>query len=250
VGAGDRPPSGPILTDMARSNTPAPVVPKGRIAQLRAVFTMTRKADKALVWWMLATFVGGTAVVMLVGQLTGAPWWVTLLPALAIGFLLALIIMARRAEKAAFNQIAGQPGAAGAALSNLRRGWTVETEPVAVDPRTQDLVFRAVGRPGVLLVTEGPLPRVGKLADSERKRVQRVLGAGVPVTVLHAGDGEGQVPLPKISGKVMRMKPTLTKEQAAEVTKRLRALGGIRPPVPKGIDPTRARPDRKGMRGR
>jgi Domain of unknown function (DUF4191) len=232
---------------MARSNAPAPVVPKGRIAQLRAVFTMTRRADKALIWWMLATFVGATALVMAVGLLTGAPWWLTLLPALAIGFLLALIVMARRAEKAAFNQIAGQPGAAGAALNNLRRGWTVETEPVAVDPRTQDLVFRAVGRPGVLLVTEGPLPRVGKLAEAERKRVQRVL-PGVPVTVMHAGDG--QVPLPKISGKAMRMKPTLSKQQAAEVTKRLRALGGLKPPVPKGIDPMRARPDRKGMRGR
>ena len=249
MGAGGGPPSGPILTDMARANAPAPVVPKGRVAQLRAVFTMTRKADKSLVWWMLGTFVGSTVLVMGLGLLTGAPWWLSLLPALAIGFLLALIVMARRAEKAAFAQIAGQPGAAGAALNNLRRGWTVETEPVAVDPRTQDLVFRAVGRPGVLLVTEGPLPRVTKLAESERKRVQRVM-PGVPVTVMHAGDGEGQVPLPKISGKAMRMKPTLTKQQAAEVTKRLRALGGLKPPVPKGIDPMRARPDRKGMRGR
>ncbi|MGO2739556.1 MAG: DUF4191 domain-containing protein, partial [Cellulosimicrobium funkei] len=34
------------------------------------------------------------------------------------------------------------------------------------------------------------------------------------------------------------------------VSKRLRALGVSRLPIPKGIDPTRARPDRKGLKGR
>ena len=46
------------------------------------------------------------------------------------------------------------------------------------------------------------------------------------------------------------MKPVLTKDEASAVNKRLKALGGIRPPVPKGVDPTRARIDRKAMRGR
>jgi len=162
----------------------------------------------------------------------------------------ALVVMARRAERAAFAQIAGQPGAAGAALQNLRRGWAVEQEPVAADPRTRDLVFRAVGRPGVVLLTEGPLPRVTKLADGERKRIQRVLGAGVPVTVLHAGDGADQIPLIKVSRTIGKMRPALSKEQVIEVSKRLRALGGVRMPVPKGVDPMRARPDRKASRGR
>ncbi len=81
--------------------------------------------------------------------------------------MVALLIMARRAERAAFAQLAGQPGSTGAALKNLRKSWIVEEAPVAVDPRTQDLVFRAIGRPGVVLVTEGPLPRVKKLADQQ-----------------------------------------------------------------------------------
>jgi hypothetical protein len=46
------------------------------------------------------------------------------------------------------------------------------------------------------------------------------------------------------------MRPSLTKQEAAAVNKRLKALGAARPPVPKGIDPLRARPDRKGLRGR
>jgi hypothetical protein len=49
---------------------------------------------------------------------------------------------------------------------------------------------------------------------------------------------------------VQRLRATLTKTETAEVTKRLKALGGMRMPVPKGIDPMRARPDRKGLKGR
>jgi len=222
---------------------------QGRIAQLRAVFTMTRSVDPAVLWWMLLAFAGTVVVGVGIGFLIGQPIYLGIL-SVPLGVMVALVVMARRAERAAFAQIAGQPGAAGAALQNLRRGWAVEQEPVAADPRTRDLVFRAVGRPGVVLLTEGPLPRVTKLADGERKRIQRVLGAGVPVTVLHAGDGDDQIPLIKVSRTIGKMRPALTKEQVIEVSKRLRALGGVRMPVPKGVDPMRARPDRKASRGR
>jgi hypothetical protein len=222
---------------------------QGRIAQLRAVFTMTRKADPAVVWWMLLVFAGTMLVGVLLGLALGHPIYVSVLT-LPIAVMLALLIMARRAERAAYAQLAGRPGGSGAALGNLRRGWNVEQEPVAVDPRTQDLVFRAVGRPGVVLVTEGPLPRVKRLAEQERKRIARVLGPNVPVTVFHAGDEEGQVPLPKLGRTIMKQRPTLTKGEVSEVARRLRAIGGARLPIPKGVDPTRARPDRKATRGR
>ena len=40
------------------------------------------------------------------------------------GVLLALIILGRRAERAAYSQIEGQPGAVGAVLrSSLRKSW-------------------------------------------------------------------------------------------------------------------------------
>ena len=90
---------------------------------------------------------------------------------------------------------------------------------------------------------------VARLLEAERKRTARVLPT-VPVTVIVAGRGEGQVPLPKLPAAVRKLKPKLTKPEVAEVTKRLQALGGARLPVPKGVDPLRMRPDRKGMRGR
>ena len=72
----------------------------------------------------------------------------------------------------------------------------------------------------------------------------------MPVTLLVVGDGEDKLPARKLSSKMTRMKPVLTKEEAAAVNKRLKALGGMRPPIPAGMDPMRARVDRKAMRGR
>jgi hypothetical protein len=50
---------------------------------------------------------------------------------------------------------------------------------------------------------------------------------------------------------MQRMKKQLTKQEAAAVSKRLNALHrSLRQQVPKGVDPMRARPNRKAMRGR
>jgi hypothetical protein len=222
--------------------------PSGRVAQMRAVFTMTRRADPAVVWWMLLVFAAVMAVALTLGVLTGHPIYASFL-GLPMALLGAMFVLARRAERAAYLQIEGQPGAAGAALRALRRGWAVEEQPVALDPRTQDSVFRAVGRAGVVLVGDGPEHRIGKLLEAEKRKVARVLPS-VPIHLIQAGNGAEQVPLRKVTGRVMKLKPTLTKAEVAEVNKRLRALGGLRPPVPKGMDPLRVRPDRKVQRGR
>lgn len=225
-----------------------PNKPPGRIRQIVQLFKVTRKADPAVVWWMLLAFAGVMVVGLTIGILTGHPIYVSVL-ALPFGVLAAMFIMARRAEAAAYRQIEGQPGAAGAALRVLRRGWTVEEAPVAIDPRTHDSVFRAIGRPGVVLVGDGPPHRIGKLLATEEKKLKRVV-SGVPVHLVQTGDGEGQVPLAKVGRHVMKLKATLTKDEVSVVIKRVRSIGGVRPPIPQGIDPMRARPDRKSMRGR
>jgi hypothetical protein len=238
---------------MARQSTPSPASPpkvkKTRwYHQVWQAYTMTRKTDPAVTWFVLGSIVGILAVGLVIGLIINR-WLYMLLLSLPFAVLAGMFILARRAETAAYAQIEGQPGAARAALGTIRRGWTFAEEPVAVDPRTQDLVFRGVGRAGVVLVSEGPPSRIGKLLESERKRTARVV-SGAPITIIQAGDGEGQVPLRKLPRAVQRLKPTLTKQETAEVIKRLTALGAIRLPVPKGVDPMRARPDRKGMRGR
>ena len=72
----------------------------------------------------------------------------------------------------------------------------------------------------------------------------------MPVTLLSVGDGADEVPIRKLSNRMTKMKPVLTKEEVSLVNKRLKSLGGLRPPVPAGMDPQRARVDRKAMRGR
>jgi hypothetical protein len=167
-------------------------------------------------------------------------------------------VLSIRAKRAAYKSIEGKPGAAGAALSSLRRGWYFEQQPVAAeagragDTSSTALVFRATGRPGVVLVAEGPPARATKLAEAERKKISRIAGTSVPVTVIRVGEGGGQneVSVRKVAGKLQRMKPVLTKEEVSAVNKRLKAMGGLRPPLPAGVDPNRIRMDRKSMRGR
>ena len=216
--------------------------------QVWEAYKMTREVDPSITWIVLAIIVGIIAIGAVLGLIFSHVIYFIVL-SLPFAFLGGLLVLARRAETAAYSRIGGQPGASLAALGTIRRGWTFSQEPVAVDPRTQDLVFRGIGRAGVVLVGEGPKGRIDKLLESERKRTARVI-SGAPVVLLQVGDGEGQVPLPKLARAVQKLKPKLTKQEVAEVSKRLTALGGVRLPVPKGVDPMRARPDRKGMRGR
>ena len=218
-----------------------------RLKQIGEVFQMTRRHDPMVPWLMLLAFLGVVAVSLLVGFLL-ENWITGLIIGIALGALAATLILSRRAERAAFAQIEDQPGASGAALGTLKRGWITEDQPVAVNPRTQDAIFRAIGRPGVVLVSEGPSNRVKPLVDAERKRLARIL-PNVTIHVIESGRGEGQVPLSQIARKMNKLKGELTKTEVSAVSKRISSLGG-RLPIPKGIDPYKARPDRKAARGR
>jgi hypothetical protein len=227
---------------------------QGRLSQIRDVYRVSKQADPLIGWFMLLSFLVVFGVLLVIGFLVKLPWIFGIFGVL-FGVLAATIIMSRRAERAAYSQIEGQAGAAGAALTSIRRGWYTDREPVAADvARPGDInsaamVYRALGRPGVVLVGEGPKSRVQKLLATEKKRVERV-APGVPVTTMRVGSGENEVPLPKLASKVQRLKPQITKDEMALVNKRLKALGGLRAPLPPGVDPMRARMDRKALRGK
>jgi hypothetical protein len=227
---------------------------QGRLSQIRDVYRVSKEADPVIGWFMLLSFLVVFGVLLVIGFLVKLPWIFGIFGVL-FGILAATIIMSRRAERAAYSQIEGQAGAAGAALTSIRRGWYTDREPVAADvARPGDInsaamVYRALGRPGVVLVGEGPTARVQKLLAAEKKRVERV-APGVPVTTMRVGSGENEVPLPKLASKVQRLKPQITKDEMALVNKRLKALGGLRAPLPPGVDPMRARMDRKALRGK
>jgi hypothetical protein len=210
---------------------------QGRLAQIRSAYTMTRKVDRMVGWVTFAAGLLVFAVVLAVGFLIGHPVYLGILGLMA-GFLVATIVFGKRAEKAAFSQVDGQPGAAAAALNMLRRGWSV-TPAVAVT-RSQDIVHRAVGRPGVVLIGEGVPSRVQALLVTEKKKVARYV-PDVPVYDVQAGNADGQVPLRKLNNHLMKLPRNLTTGQVSEVNRRLKALGTMNLPIPKGPMP-------KGMR--
>lgn len=220
----------------------------GRLKQIWQVFQMTRRAEPLIVLWMALVFVVVIGGGVLIGSFFDHPVYGGVLGA-PLALLGATIILSRRAEAVAYKQIEDQQGAVGAALGSIRRGWFIEEQPVAIEPRSGALVFRAVGRAGVVLVSEGSPNRAAGLLAKEKRRTERLLPS-VPVHGIQCGPDEDQTPLPKIARKVQRLKPTLTKAEKEEVERRLRALGGQQLPIPKGVDPMRVRPDRKAMRGR
>ena len=246
---------------MARKESEKSKAPKkprfGQFRQIRDVFTAAHSVDPTIGWWMALAGLGALAVMGIIGLLVKMPVYFLIL-GVPLAALAASIVLSIRAKSAAYKSIEGKPGAAGAALSSLRKGWYFEQQPVAAesaragDMASTAMVFRATGRPGVVLVAEGPTVRATKLAEAERKKISRIAGASVPVTVLRIGEGGGkdEVSIRKVANKLQRMKPVLTKAEVAAVNKRLKAMGGMRPPLPAGVDPNRVRMDRKAMRGR
>jgi Domain of unknown function (DUF4191) len=210
----------------------------GRIAQIRSVYRMAKKSDPRIGLIVLGVLLAVFALFLVIGFVIGHPILLGIFGFL-IGFLLATIVFGRRAERAAFSQVEGQTGAAMAVLNALRRGWTV-TAVVAAAPRTQDVVHRAVGRPGVVLVAEGNPNRVTQLVAGEKRRLGRLLG-DVPVYDFVVGDGPGQVPLRRLQSTMVKLPRNLRKDQVVEVNNRLRALGDIQQkmmpkgPIPKNI---------------
>ncbi|MFK5645094.1 DUF4191 domain-containing protein [Ornithinimicrobium sp. LYQ121] len=232
----------------------------GWFAQIRQVFAMTRKADPAAVWWMLLAALAVLVVAVVVGVLVDQLVYVMVL-GIPLAVLVAVLILGRRAERAAFAQIEGQPGATSAVLGQLRRGWFYDQEPVAAeaggtmrgmrDLHNAAMVFRAVGRPGVVLLAEGPKGPAQRLLTAERKRVARVVGEEVPVHTITVGSGEGQVPLRGVVKKIKGLPKKLSNDEAMVVQQRMKALGKNRAPVPAGMDPSRApRMSRRALRGR
>ena len=232
----------------------------GRIAEIRQGYRAIRQIDPKIGWWMLLAAVATAAVIMGIGFALGGMWrWYFILVAIPAAALAAVIVMNRRGNSAMYKALEGQAGAAGAALMGMgRRGWYATQEPVAVDAqrgtKISDLtgaamVFRALGRPGIVLIGEGPSARVAKLLKAEEKKVARV-APGVPVHLWVAGDNEDEVPVKKIAGKLTRMRPVLTKAEVSVVNKRLKSLPGMRQGIPAGVDPTKVRMDRRSLRGR
>lgn len=243
---------------MARQAPPAaPAAPsetRNPFKRMAQVHRTVRTIDPQVTLWMILAVVVVLGVGLIIGLLLRHPV-LTMIVAIPAALLAAMVVLARRGEAAAFRQMEGRRGASLGGLSALRRGWYYDEEPVAADAtRAQEIdssamVFRALGRPGIVLLGEGPKGRTAKLLEKEKKKVARV-APGVPVYTYHVGNGEGELPVKKMRWTLTRLKPVLSKEEIVVVNKRLKSLPGLRQGIPAGVDPTSVRMNRKALRGR
>ena len=206
----------------------------GRLKQIRMVAQVLRQADPKALPIVFASAAGALVVTILIGWIIGQLWFFIPLGIMA-AFAVGMIVFGQLAQRAQYKVIAGQPGAAAAILKNMRGKWTV-TEAVSGN-RNLDLVHRVVGRPGVVLVSEGPRSRVGPLLGAEKKRLSRA-AQQVPIYDVQVGDDEGQIPVDKLQRHLMKLPRNLNKGQVGELNDRLQALPRSmqmpKGPIPKG----------------
>ena len=206
------------------------------MAQLRAVWSMTRKADRKLPLIVLGPALLVLAALVLVGVLIGHPIYLSVLGVLGALFV-GMAIFGRRATATMYAQVEGQPGAAASVLQTLRGDW--RTTPAVAFNRNMDLVHRVVGRPGVVLVGEGSsLQQQRQLIVDQKRRVGRV-APDTPIYEVLVGDGEGQVPLRKVQSHIMRLPRNVGRKDIDGLEARMKALGGTNVPMPKGPMPGR-----------
>lgn len=234
-------------------STPA-TPPTKRSQQLIQTYRMAKTTDRrigliTLGVFVLGALVGFGVIYVLPGGHGLLKMILSIIGAILFGLLGAIIIFGRRAQAAAFKQMEGKPGAAASALQMLRRGW--KTDPVVGFNKQQDIVHRVVGPPGIVLVGEGNPNRLKTLMATEHRKHTRVL-PDTPIHEVVCGNGEGQVPLPKLVRHVTKLGRNVKPAEITDILARLKAIDAQRGtvPMPKGPMPTSMKGNRGQQRGR
>ena len=210
----------------------AKVAKEPRLKAVRDAYKITKEVKPWIGASLIAIFMGIWVIGIGVGFILGHPVYAGFIT-LSLALLGALFFFTRIAGAAAYESIEGQAGAGASVLMAIRKGWT--TTPAVSVNRNQDMVHRSVGRAGIVLVGEGG-PSVRTLLTDERKKTER-FAPGVPITEFSVGDDEGQVKLRKLQKHLQKLPKKLSPSQMNEVRARLKAVGGMALPIPKGPMP-------------
>ena len=205
---------------------------QGQLAVLKDAFGLVRREKPIALVWCGVTFVVLLVAGYFGGKGLGHPLYFGIL-SIPLAILGAFFTFTRFANTAAFASIAGQTGAGASVLMSIRKGYT--TTPAVNVNRNQDMVHRTVGRSGIILVGEGS-PAVRQLVQDEKKKIERFV-LGVPVLEVYVGEYEGAVKLRKLQKTIKKFPNKLSKAQLREVRNRLKGVGGMNMPIPKGPMP-------------
>lgn len=206
-----------------------------RFQTFRDAYAVTKQVKPWITIALIAIFLITWAIGIAIGASLNHPYYFGFIT-FPVAMLATLLFFTRQAGTAAYTSIEGQMGAGASVLMAIRKGWT--TTPAVAVSKNQDMVHRSVGRAGIVLTGEGSNAVRQMLAD-ERKKTER-FAPGVPITEILVGNKEGRVPIRKLQKQLRRLPKKLTAHQMREVRARLKAVGGMSMPIPKGPMPTRA----------
>ncbi len=214
-----------------------------RVRVIRDNYRMAKQHDPKLGWILGGIVVVVMAVFIAIGSLTGNMITFVIL-GVTTALMIVAIIFSRRAMRSAYRSIEGQPGAAVAVIQNMSKaGWGVT--PAVAANKHQDIVHRAVGRPGIILIGEGTSPALPGLIASERKRTARFVSEA-PISELTIGTEEGQIAIAQLDKHLRKLPKVLAPGEVTTLRKRLDALANAPLPMPKGPMPKSGRMPRGG----
>jgi hypothetical protein len=205
-----------------------------RFQTFRDAYAVTKQVKPWISIALIAVFLVTWATGIVIGIAIGQPVYLGFV-FLPIALLAAMLLFTRQAGSAAYVSIEGQIGAGASVLMAIRKGWT--TTPAVAVSRNQDMVHRSVGRAGIVISGEGS-DSVRQMMSDERKKAER-FAPGVPVIEILIGNEENRTPIKKLQKEMRRLPKKLTAHQMREVRARLKAVGGMSMPIPKGPMPTR-----------
>jgi len=200
-----------------------------RFKTIRDAYALSKRAYKFVFLRCLLIFALIMSLGIFLGSLLDREGYAAFVT-FPLAFLGAFFYFTRLASNAAYSSIEGELGAAASVLMSIRRGWTI-TPHVSFN-KNQDMVHQAVGRPGVVLVGEGG-PAVQGLLNDQRKKLER-FAPGVPVFEFVSGSREGQIPIRKVQRQLKKYPKKLSRVQVRELRARLKSIGGMNIPLPKG----------------
>ena len=213
---------------------------QSQLAVVKDAYKLVKKDSPLAVVWCLVIFVLVLTFGIIIGNNLGHPIYAGFIT-LPVAFLAAFFLFTRYANTAAFASIQGQLGAGASVLMSIKRGFV--TTPAVNVNRDQDMVHRVSGKAGIVLVGEGGFG-VKSLMQDEKRKMERFL-SGVPVTEVMVGENSGQVSIKKLHKHLKKLPKKLNTAQLREVRARLRSVGGLNLPMPKGPMPTNVRMPRR-----
>jgi len=215
-----------------RKKSKEPKIKKPRFQTIRDAYSVTKSVKPWIGIVLIATFLVVLAIGITLGFVFDHPVYGGFVTT-PVAVLAAMFLFTRVAGSAAYANIEGQMGAGASVLMAIRKGWT--TTPAVAVNRQQDMVHRSVGRAGIVLTGEGGFA-VRQMIQDEKKKAER-FAPGVPIIEVIVGDGDGQISIRKLQKHVTKLPKKLSAHQMREVRARLKAVGGLSMPIPKGPMP-------------